>query len=215
MNKYSHLKTKKKNTILIVMHIRDPKQNRSINTKTKIVESGLKLFSSKGFFHVTTSDIAKDANVSIGIVYGYFKNKNDIFYDAFKLYMENIYNPIFSQINEFDKHSTIESFVNSYIDEMIKSHKDNIVKHEEMLSMVHHDSNVNQIYLDYEVQVNSVLKKKVMEILNSDVVNIDEKIHIFYNLVDTLCHEVIYHKHSTLNFDAMILETKKIICSMF
>ena len=31
-----------------------------------------------------------------------------------------------------------------------------------------------------------------------------EKVHVAINLIDDLCHEVVYHKHSSMNYDVMI-----------
>ena len=34
--------------------------------------------------------------------------------------------------------------------------------------------------------------------------NLHEKVHIMINLIDNLCHEIVYHKHTTMNYDTMI-----------
>ncbi|WMJ77776.1 TetR/AcrR family transcriptional regulator [Sedimentibacter sp. MB35-C1] len=47
-------------------------------TKEKIYNISIKLFKSKGFDNVTIQDIAKAANVSVGLFYNYYKSKNDI-----------------------------------------------------------------------------------------------------------------------------------------
>ena len=31
-----------------------------------------------------------------------------------------------------------------------------------------------------------------------------EKLHISINLIDDLCHEIVYHKHKCMNYDVMI-----------
>ena len=33
--------------------------------------------------------------------------------------------------------------------------------------------------------------------------NLLEKVHIALNLIDNLCHEIVYHKHEELNYDIM------------
>ena len=33
--------------------------------------------------------------------------------------------------------------------------------------------------------------------------NMEEKVHIIVGLVDNLCHEIVYHKHSELDYNAM------------
>ena len=36
-----------------------------------------------------------------------------------------------------------------------------------------------------------------------DIKNPDEKVHVIIGLIDTLCHEIVYHKHKKLNYNAM------------
>ncbi|MGR1387148.1 TetR/AcrR family transcriptional regulator, partial [Streptococcus agalactiae] len=58
--------------------IRIPSQKRSINKSQKILETARQLFSQKNYFDVTTNEIAKKSSVSIGTLYSYFSNKEDI-----------------------------------------------------------------------------------------------------------------------------------------
>ena len=34
--------------------------------------------------------------------------------------------------------------------------------------------------------------------------NLEEKVHISIGLIDNLCHEIVYHKHSNMDYDKMI-----------
>ena len=71
--------------------IREPIQKRSIEKKEKIIESGFELICEKGYYNTNTAEIAKNAGVSTGIVYQYFKDKHDILIDALKKYADNIF----------------------------------------------------------------------------------------------------------------------------
>ncbi|MCB2356508.1 TetR/AcrR family transcriptional regulator [Clostridium estertheticum] len=59
--------------------VRNPKQTRGIKTKEKILEAALQLFCKKGYYKTTTNEIARVANVSIGSLYSYYKDKDTIF----------------------------------------------------------------------------------------------------------------------------------------
>ena len=50
--------------------VRQPRQERSIEKKNKIIEAGYQLFSEVGYYGTNTAEIAKRAGVSTGIVYG-------------------------------------------------------------------------------------------------------------------------------------------------
>jgi len=50
----------------------------SQNRRDRILHSALKLFHNKGYFKTSVHDIREQADVSIGLVYRYFKNKDEI-----------------------------------------------------------------------------------------------------------------------------------------
>lgn len=74
--------------------IREPKQERSIEKKNRIVQAGFELFSKVGYYNTNTAEIAKLAGVSTGIVYGYFKDKRDILLDVLEIYVNTAFAPV-------------------------------------------------------------------------------------------------------------------------
>lgn len=54
----------------------------TIDMKTKIINVAVNLFSKLGFYGTTIRDIAKEANCSLSMVYYYFKNKEELFYEV-------------------------------------------------------------------------------------------------------------------------------------
>ena len=44
--------------------------------------------------------------------------------------------------------------------------------------------------------------------------NILENVHISINLIDNLCHEIVYHKHQELDYNVMIDNVIKIIVNL-
>lgn len=73
--------------------VREPKQERSIEKKNRIVQAGFELFSQVGYYNTNTVEIAKRAGVSTGIVYGYFKDKRDILLDVLEIYVKEAFAP--------------------------------------------------------------------------------------------------------------------------
>jgi AcrR family transcriptional regulator len=58
--------------------ISTPSQNRSREAKERIILAAFELFSSRGIMDVTAKMIAEKAEVAIGSLYVYFRDKNDI-----------------------------------------------------------------------------------------------------------------------------------------
>ncbi len=46
--------------------------------KDKILKAALQQFSTKGFFNTSVRQIAKEADISIGLLYNYYKNKDEL-----------------------------------------------------------------------------------------------------------------------------------------
>jgi AcrR family transcriptional regulator len=61
--------------------IRQPRQSRSQATKEKILESAYRLFCERGYYQTTTNHIALSAGVSIGSLYSYYKDREEILSD--------------------------------------------------------------------------------------------------------------------------------------
>ncbi len=155
----------------------------------------------KGYFNTTTPDIAKAAGISTGSVYQYFNDKHDIFIAGVKKYSERIMFPIIDVLNKSD-FDDLEFLTNMVIGEYIKCHNISLKAHEELLAMSHLDSEVFNVLKDAEL----MMTKKVASIFEDKGYQIDdvkEKLHVITNIIDNFCHEVVYHKHTELDYSVM------------
>ena len=85
--------------------------------------------------------------------------------------------------------------------------------HEEMIALSHLDEDIAQIFHEREIETT----KKIVEVLknnNINPTNISEKVHIIIGIVENFCHEVVYHKHNSINYDEMKQEVIKIVITI-
>ncbi|WP_019422237.1 TetR/AcrR family transcriptional regulator [Paenibacillus sp. OSY-SE] len=54
------------------------RQQKAFETKNKLIDSALKIFSERGFDSSTTKDIAREAEVTDGLIYHYFNSKEEL-----------------------------------------------------------------------------------------------------------------------------------------
>ena len=182
--------------------IREPKQKRAIEKKEKIISAGFKLICKNGYYNTNTKEIAKEAGVSTGIVYQYFKDKHDIFMEGLEKYGDEIFFPMLKiDVNGFSI-DNFESSLNNMINEYIKDHKVSQTAHEEITAMIHSDKDVANYFYKRELLMTEEIKKLLLENNFKDN-NLNEKVHVMIGLVDNLCHEVAFHKHSNMNYDVM------------
>jgi TetR/AcrR family transcriptional regulator, mexJK operon transcriptional repressor len=72
-----------------------PKQERSKQTKEKIVQAAIKLFQERGYEKTTSNDIASQAGVSVGSFYVYFTDKRQLLLTIFDRLADELYKNIF------------------------------------------------------------------------------------------------------------------------
>ena len=106
-----------------------------------------------------------------------------------------------------------------YEDKYLNDVKDLLVELEEYIVSI--DKNnlrpVLSQMIDSFIKIHN-LKKEATDILISNwfiTKNIHEKVYIAYGHNDNYCHEVVYHKHTSLNYHEMKEEILNIITSFF
>ena len=182
--------------------IRKPTQKRSIEKKEKIIDSGFELICEKGYYNTNTAEIAKNAGVSTGIIYQYFKDKHDIFIEALKKYADNIFYPMLDvPVRNFDK-KNLDQIIKKMIESFIQNHKLSQSAHEEIMAMAHSDKEVAYYFHNREMEMTEKIYNLLIENGYEDK-NLMEKSHICIGLIDNLCHEIVYHKHNKLNYEVM------------
>lgn len=85
--------------------------------------------------------------------------------------------------------------------------------HEEMIALSRLDDEIAEISHNQEIDtINKIVT--VLENNNIHSKNLTEKVHIIIGIVENYCHEVVYHKHKTINYDIMKKEVIKMISTL-
>ena len=186
----------------MVDNIREPKQQRAIEKKEKIIEAGFNLICKNGYYNTNTAEIAKEAGVSTGIVYQYFKDKYDILIEGLEKYGDKIFFPMLKKQEITFEKKDFDKLLRQMIENYINNHKISNTAHEEIMSMIHSDKRVAEYYYKRELEMTNSLKDILIN-NNFDDDHLSEKVHVMLGLIDNLCHEIIYHKHDNMNYDIM------------
>lgn len=75
--------------------VRIPKQKRSIETKNRIMDAAVRLFTAKGYHASSSNEIAMMADVPIGSFYAYFNNKKNLILELINRFNDDFYNTVF------------------------------------------------------------------------------------------------------------------------
>lgn len=186
--------------------IRTPKQKRAIEKKDKIIETGFNLICKNGYHNTNTKEIAKESNVSTGIIYQYFNDKHDILMEGLNRYGNEIFYPVKNLSKKSFKKEEFSKVIEQMINEYLKNHKLSKIAHEELMAMTHSDKEIAKYYYECEIKATNEIKG-YFEKNNFKDKYLFEKVHIILGLIDNLCHELTYHNHDNINYEI----TKKIV----
>ena len=191
------------------VEIRQPKQERSIVTKNKIINSAYKLFSEVGYHSTTTALIAKNAEVSTGIVYGYFLDKRAILLDVLELYINKVFQPINAIFDNITLPVDFSQIIEESVKKTIEIHQENAQMHTTLHSLTGTDEEVNRRFVELEDNLTKQIAEKLTA-LGLKISNVNEKIHLAMNVIQSFAHESVYDMHDYIDYPAM----QKIVCQL-
>lgn len=194
--------------------VREPKQERSIEKKNKILKAGYELFSDVGYYNTNTAQIAKRAGVSTGIVYGYFKDKRDILLDVLGTYLQNAFSPVLELIDGLHSPINYYTLAKDVLDTAISIHRKNAKIHEALHSLSHSDEDVNSKFIELEDNITLQISDKLAT-LGADAPNLAERIHFAMDIVQSFSHEYIFDKHSYIDYAAMRTIVENTLVALF
>lgn len=105
--------------------VRKPQQKRSRLMTEKIISTALKLFCEKGYYNTTTNEIAKEAGISIGSLYSYYKDKDTIFLEILNKYNENfftVFEEIKTEVNQALYEQDKQAWLRVLLNELVNLH---------------------------------------------------------------------------------------------
>ena len=194
--------------------VREPKQQRSIEKKDRIIQAAYALFSEQGYYSTVTSDIAKRAGVSTGIVYGYFSDKRDILFYVLKIYIQETASPVMSYMNSLSEITSLDVTFNDLVAMAESMHKKNANLHNILHSIAVVDEGINEEFLKLEKLITEAAAQKFLS-LGFSHDRLEEKIHVAMNLIQSYAHEAIYDKHDYLDYEAMRREVVGLLVKLF
>lgn len=194
--------------------VREPKQERSIEKKHKILKAGYELFSNVGYYNTNTAQIAKQAGVSTGIVYGYFKDKRDILLDVLAIYVEQAFSPVLEIMDKLEAPINYYVLAKDVLDSAIGIHRSNAKIHEALHSMSHCDEEVNNRFIELEDEITLKISNKLAA-LGTDAPNLTERVHFAMDVVQSFSHESIFDNHPYIDYGAMRTIVENTLVALF
>jgi len=131
---------------------RIPKQKRGFETRNKILNAAIELFSSKGYLNTNSNEIARKAGVSTGSFYMYFDDKKPLFLEIMELFYEEIHLEVLIPAFQ-DGLTERKEILDRILTALTELHLKSPELQKEFYSLVYSDKEVQEIYREKQLSV--------------------------------------------------------------
>lgn len=192
--------------------IRIPKQKRSIEKKQRIKDAALKLMSEKGYHSTSSNEIAKEAGVSIGTFYSYYKDKKDLYKDLVADIYSTILSPMNMDINSDTwntftaNYHSLEEIVYLYISTIFKGHEYQSAFQREIASLSEQSDEFREIEMSHKADI-SLMLSSILSAYKDELRIEDTKTasYLILTTVEAVIHDTTFHNKGD-NKQAVIKE---------
>ena len=187
----------------------DVVQERALVTRQKILDSAVGMYPSKGYQKTTVDDIAKNAGLSVGVAYRYFKNKKELLLATLEYLFQNI-----ASLTGTDP----EDVFNGNLSDALAAFENIHIKyrdlHEELEELRHTDEDVRALYDGfYHDAVKGIHDRLPDEIRKREGSLVD--LYMVIGLMENYCHLYMHGSLSDEELSAMRSKVLKITEEVF
>lgn len=193
--------------------VRVPHQKRSIAKKEKIAEVAYEIFTTKGYFETNTTEIAKQAGVSTGIVYAYFKDKKDILMDCLDRFGGNLTRQICDAIARTTVPGDIHQIARNVLQIFVEMHSAQKLFHDEVMSMQYRDEDVRNYFMKIERAIMSAVSEQ-LGTYGLTFTFEREQTYILFTLVKGIEDQLAFGQTSDINKEVLIDQCANIVAAM-
>ena len=171
---------------------RVPKQQRSIEKKQRIKDAAIKLMSEKGYHSTSSNEIAKEADVSIGTFYSYFKDKKALYAELVADIYSKVLEPV--DFNALPEDMSIEDTVYLYISYIFKGHEYMTAFQREIASLSEQSDEFRAIELEHKKDISEMfitLLGDYKEFVK--VRDLKTASYIIMTMVEAVIHDTMFH----------------------
>jgi AcrR family transcriptional regulator len=191
------------------MGVRIPKQERSRERRSRIMETARALFAKKGMNGTSSNEIARKADVSIGTFYSYFENKKTLFLEILKDHLDNFVTGIYTL--QTDETVPLKDNIRSHITKAFLVFDIHPTFHKEALVLKFSDPDVKKLFDEVE-QKQMILLRSLLEpyCKNRNPESLQAVSKVIHSAVENVAHYVKFLDYP-MNKDRLIDELTEMI----
>ena len=169
-----------------------PKKQRSIEKKQRIKDAAIKLMSEKGYHSTSSNEIAKEAEVSIGTFYSYFKDKKELYAEL----VADVYNMVLEPVDfsTLPENMSIEDTVYMYISFVFKGHEVMTDFQREIASLSEQSDEFREIEMSQKKEITEMFVQMLGEYKDEiKVKDLKTASYIILTMVEAVIHDTMFH----------------------
>lgn len=179
-------------------------ESNEVKTRDIIIDSAKKLFITQGYIKTTTRQIAKDADVNLGLISYYFKNKKNIAMIVYQDIITQIYKQVNVVIENYTYKNAVEKLFLTFVIAQKLTNQDNQVLkfHLDMI-----DEGIIPTYT-YDMSVSFYL---INELAQEENINLSLEQKTYYGLMLQGAENMLMKKKRANEIDINYIEINKLI----
>lgn len=125
---------------------RTPKQQRSIQTRKRIMEAAFHLYAQKGIHGTNSKEIVEKAGVAIGSFYSYFKNKKTLLLEILEDYLDRHYLAIWKPVEDITINEMGRDDIKLLIESVLAAYGISPEFHRQTHALRYSDPDIRRVY---------------------------------------------------------------------
>ena len=171
-----------------------PQEIRKMETRKKLLDAGITLFSTNGYYKTNSKEIAKLAGVSIGSFYSYFEDKKILLKEILNYYIDQTMS---LEENQDEKSQIKEMDYDLLVRNMILRHEFSEGFFQQVTLLANTDEEIEKIYSDYRSrllkQIDTMLIQHRDDLSESEISAISI---ILYSATEGAIHKIKFHREN-------------------
>jgi AcrR family transcriptional regulator len=194
--------------------IRTPKQKRSVEKKSRIVEAAYRLFNTKGYHNTNTAEIAAEAGLSTGCLYDYFLDKSDIFLEAVKMHSADTYQLVRGELLALPEGMALPDFMERLARIFLRAHSRSAGFHKEVMALSLTDPKLRSaLSTPADPAVRETLGR-YLERFGVCLTHPSEQVQLLINVLDDTSHNLLYKEMQGVDQEIYIQECARMLCRL-
>lgn len=194
--------------------VRIPKQKRSKALTEHIIQAAAELFAEKGYYAVTSHNIAEAAEISIGSFYSYFSDKKQVLLAVLSNHIEQV-NQVLPNENdavpagEMPTHELLKK----WISRILEAHRIKAGLDKQITILALDDSDVKEIMQKQELNQIRFIERLLQHYLKGEYssLKMNTAAYVINNLVEKNIHDLAYAR-SFIDEDSVLGALSDMIC---